>query len=56
MWEHQHVNDNPNPIKQLRIAFGIRTWFTSVWPKGFTNHRIYDKYAGGGERCDGRRP
>ena len=25
MWEHEHMNDNPNPIKQLRIAFGIRT-------------------------------
>jgi mannose-6-phosphate isomerase-like protein (cupin superfamily) len=44
MWEHQHMNDNPNPIKQLRIAFGIRQWFTSVWPEGFTNQRVYDKY------------
>ncbi len=43
MWEHQHMNDNPNPIKQLRIAFGIRQWFTSVWPEGFTSQRIYDK-------------
>jgi hypothetical protein len=43
MWEHEHTNDNPNPIKQLRIAFGIRTWFTSVWPEGYTNRRIYDK-------------
>lgn len=44
MWEHQHMNDNPNPIKQLRIAFGIRQWFTSVWPEGFTNQRVYDAY------------
>jgi mannose-6-phosphate isomerase-like protein (cupin superfamily) len=41
MWEHEHTNDNPNPIKQLRIAFGIRSWFTDLWPEGFTNQRIY---------------
>ncbi len=43
MWEHEHMNDNPNPIKQLRIAFGIRSWFTEVWPEGYTNQRIYDE-------------
>ena len=43
MWEHEHMNDNPNPIKQLRIAFGIRTWFTDIWPQGFTSQRIYDR-------------
>ncbi len=43
MWEHEHMNDNPNPIKQLRIAFGIRTWFTEIWPEGYTNQRIYDE-------------
>jgi mannose-6-phosphate isomerase-like protein (cupin superfamily) len=42
MWEHQHMNDNPKPITQLRIGFGIRAWFTSIWPEGFTNQRIYD--------------
>lgn len=42
MEEHQHINDNPNPIRQLRIAFGIRVWMTSVWPEGFTSTRIYD--------------
>ena len=42
MWEHEHMNDNPKPIKQLRIAFGIRQWFTEIWPKGYTNTRIYD--------------
>jgi mannose-6-phosphate isomerase-like protein (cupin superfamily) len=41
MWEHEHTNDNPKPIKQLRIAFGIRSWFTEVWPEGFTSQRIY---------------
>jgi cupin superfamily acireductone dioxygenase involved in methionine salvage len=44
MWEHEHTNDNPKRIVQLRIAFGIRTWFTEVWPEGFTNQRIYDKH------------
>jgi mannose-6-phosphate isomerase-like protein (cupin superfamily) len=43
MWEHEHMNDNPNPIKQLRIAFGVRTWFTGIWPEGFTTQRIYDE-------------
>lgn len=42
MWEHQHTNNSPNPVKQLRIAFGIRRWFTSVWPDGFTPQRMYD--------------
>jgi mannose-6-phosphate isomerase-like protein (cupin superfamily) len=43
MWEHEHTNDNPNRIVQLRIAFGIRTWVTDIWPEGFTNRRIYDR-------------
>jgi mannose-6-phosphate isomerase-like protein (cupin superfamily) len=43
MWEHEHTNDNPHPVKQLRIAFGIRTWFTGIWPDGFTTQRIYDE-------------
>jgi quercetin dioxygenase-like cupin family protein len=43
MWEHEHTNDNPKPIKQLRIAFGIRLWFTSLWPDGFASQRIYDE-------------
>jgi hypothetical protein len=43
MWEHEHTNDNPKPIKQLRIAFGIRLWFTSLWPEGFASQRIYDE-------------
>jgi mannose-6-phosphate isomerase-like protein (cupin superfamily) len=42
MWEHQHMNDNPNPIKQLRIAFGIRQWFVDANPR-FQSQRIYDK-------------
>lgn len=42
MWEHQHVNENENRIVQLRIQFGIRFWFTEIWPEGFTTQRIYD--------------
>jgi len=41
MWEHQHMNDTPNPVKELRIAFGIREWVTKIWPEGFTSQRIY---------------
>jgi gentisate 1,2-dioxygenase len=42
MWEHEHYNDNPNPVRQLRIQFGIRFWFTGIWPQGYTSQRIYD--------------
>lgn len=44
MWEHQHTNDNPEPVTQLRIAFGIRRWVTAIWPEGFTNRRSYDEH------------
>jgi len=43
MWAHQHKNDNPNRIRQLRIGFGIRPWFTSIWPEGFTSQRVMDE-------------
>lgn len=43
MWEHEHYNDNPKPIKQLRIQFGIRFWFTGIWPEGYASQRIYDE-------------
>ena len=42
MWEHQHMNDNPNPIKQLRIAFGIRHG-SSTLTRGLQSQRIYDR-------------
>jgi quercetin dioxygenase-like cupin family protein len=42
MWEHEHYNDSPNRIRQLRIQFGIRFWYTGIWPEGYTNTRIYD--------------
>ena len=44
MWEHEHYNDNPKPVRQLRIQFGIRFWFTKIWPEGYTSQRIYDEY------------
>lgn len=43
MLEHEHTNNNPNPVKQLRIAFGIRAWFTDIWPEGFAPQRSYDE-------------
>jgi hypothetical protein len=43
MWEHEHVNDNPSRIGQLRIGFLIRYWVTDLWPEGFTSRRIYDR-------------
>jgi gentisate 1,2-dioxygenase len=42
MWEHEHYNDNPKPVRQIRIQFGIRFWFTKIWPAGYTSTRIYD--------------
>lgn len=44
MWEHEHYNDNPNPIEQLRIESGIRFWFTQAWPEGYTSTRIMDEH------------
>jgi hypothetical protein len=46
MWEHEHYNPTPNPIRQLRIQFGIRFWFTNIWPQGYTSQRIYDQDGG----------
>lgn len=43
MFEHEHYNDSPLLCKQLRIQFGIRFWFTDIWPTGYTSQRIYDK-------------
>jgi quercetin dioxygenase-like cupin family protein len=43
MFEHEHYNDSPVTCKQLRIQFGIRFWFTDIWPEGYTSERIYDE-------------
>jgi quercetin dioxygenase-like cupin family protein len=42
MFEHEHYNDSAMPCRQLRIQFGIRYWFTDIWPEGYTSQRIYD--------------
>jgi quercetin dioxygenase-like cupin family protein len=44
MFEHEHYNDSAMPCRQLRIQFGIRYWFTDIWPEGYTSQRIYDEY------------
>jgi gentisate 1,2-dioxygenase len=41
MWEHEHYNDSPRKIRQLRIQFGIRFWFHEIWPP-YRTTRIYD--------------
>src|SRR5215813_6277029 len=38
-----YYNDSPQACRQLRIQFGIRFWFTDIWPKGYTSQRIYDE-------------
>jgi quercetin dioxygenase-like cupin family protein len=42
MFEHEHFNESDMPCRQLRIQFGIRFWFTALWPKGYTPERIHD--------------
>lgn len=42
MWEHEHYNPSTVPMRQLRIQFGLRFWFTDIWPQGYTSRRIYD--------------
>jgi quercetin dioxygenase-like cupin family protein len=44
MFEHEHYNDNPAPLRYLRIQYGIRYWFTNIWPEGYTSRRIYDEH------------
>jgi quercetin dioxygenase-like cupin family protein len=42
MWEHAHYNHGDRTSRMLRIQFGIRLWFTDIWPEGYTPQRIYD--------------
>ncbi len=42
MYEHEHYNDSGHAYRQLRIQFGIRFWFTDIWPEGYTSQRVYD--------------
>ncbi|HLH23881.1 MAG TPA: cupin domain-containing protein [Chloroflexota bacterium] len=44
MFEHEHYNDSPKAYRQVRIQFGIRYWFTDIWPEGYTAQRCYDEY------------
>jgi len=46
MYEHEHYNHGSKPCKQLRIQFGIRYWFTEIWPEGYTAQRICDPVTG----------
>jgi quercetin dioxygenase-like cupin family protein len=42
MYEHEHYNQGDRTYRLLRIQFGIRYWFTDIWPEGYTPERIYD--------------
>ncbi len=42
MFEHEHFNQSDRPSRMLRIQFGIRYFFTEVWPEGYLPQRIYD--------------
>lgn len=28
--------------EKLRIQFGVRLWFTDIWPEGYLPQRVYD--------------
>jgi len=43
MWEHEHYNEGSRASRLLRIQFGIRYWFTDLWPEGYAPQRIYDE-------------
>ena len=43
MFEHEHYNHSANSYRLLQIKFGIRAWFTDIWPEGYTSQRIHDE-------------
>ena len=43
MYEHEHYNLGERSYRLLRIQFGVRYWFTDIWPEGYTPQRIYDE-------------
>ncbi|MEA2622524.1 MAG: gentisate 1,2-dioxygenase [Chloroflexota bacterium] len=43
MFAHQHYNDGTADCRLLRIGFGIRPWFTSIWPAGYESRRELDE-------------
>jgi quercetin dioxygenase-like cupin family protein len=44
MWEHEHFNQSDRACRLLRIQFGIRFWFTNIWPEGYTSQRATDQF------------
>jgi mannose-6-phosphate isomerase-like protein (cupin superfamily) len=42
MAEHEHFNLGDRSYRLLRIQFGIRYWFTEIWPDGYTPERMND--------------
>ena len=43
MLDHEHFNDSPGTVTQLRIQFAMRYWFTDIWPDGYTAVRSVDE-------------
>jgi gentisate 1,2-dioxygenase len=43
MFEHEHYNDSAKAYRLLRIGFGMRQWFTAVWPEGYSPQRSRDE-------------
>lgn len=43
MFEHLHFNNGNKSYRLLRIQFGIRIWFTNIWPEGYMPQRVYDE-------------
>ncbi len=41
MYEHEHFNESDRTSRMLRVQFGIRYWFTDLWPDGYRPRRIY---------------
>jgi len=40
---HEHYNLGEHSYRLLRIQFGIRYFFTDIWPEGYTPRRILDE-------------
>ncbi|MBI4524631.1 MAG: cupin domain-containing protein [Deltaproteobacteria bacterium] len=43
MFEHEHYNHSSTSYRLLQIKFGMRAWFTEIWPEGYTSRRTYDE-------------
>lgn len=42
MYEHEHFNQSDKTSRMLRIQYGIRYWFTQLWPEGYSPQRVFD--------------